>query len=90
MDLLILHLFSQSKLNYLQSFKRWALPPKDVQSAASTERVRGEDCLNRFLKVLPQQRVKAPETKAAAINDYLGMWNNDGLSRMFIIINYEL
>ena len=65
-----------------------------MQSAASTERVRGEDCLNRFLRVLPQQRVKAPETKAATINDYLGMWNNDGLSLsrflMFFIINYEL
>lgn len=65
-----------------------------MQSAASTERVRGEDCLNRFLRVLPQQRVKAPETKAATINDYLGMWNNDGLNLsrflMFFIINYEL
>lgn len=42
-----------------------------MQSAVSTERVRGEDCLNRFLKVLPQQRVKAPETKAATINQRL-------------------
>lgn len=42
-----------------------------MQSAASTERVRGEDCLNRFLRVLPQQRVKAPETKAATINQRL-------------------
>ena len=35
--------------------------------------------------------MKAPETKAATINDYRGMWNNDGLSlsrfRMFYTIN---
>lgn len=65
-----------------------------MQSAASKERVRGVDCLNRFLKVLPQQRVKAPETKAATINDFLVMWNNDELSlstfRMSYTINYEL
>ena len=93
-DLLKLHLFSHSKLNYLKRLKRWALPLKDGQSAVSTERVRGVDCLNRFLKVLRQQRVKVPETKAAIINDYLGMWSNDGLSlsrfRMFYTINYEL